>query len=162
MSTEPFTIDDVPGIGAALALMPLPGRSGDLDGDLARIALWQPDLVVGLTEATERAALGAADLPERLRAMGIAYRAFPIPDFGTPPESADWQGLSAELHAARGRGARLLLHCHGGKGRSGMVAARLLVESGMTPDAAIALVRKTRAGAIETEGQEAWVAVGGG
>ena len=51
-------------------------------------------------------------------------------------------------------GGRVLLHCRAGLGRTGMIAARLLVELGTPPDAAIVSVRAARTGAIETRAQE--------
>ena len=45
----------------------------------------------------------------------------------------------------------------GGMGRAGTVAARLLVERGMSPRAAIHAVRAVRTGAIESRSQEAYV-----
>ena len=45
-------------------------------------------------------------------------------------------------------------HCRGGLGRAGMISARLLVESGVEPEVAIAKVRAARPGAIETREQE--------
>ncbi|MBL8705493.1 MAG: hypothetical protein JNM30_11640, partial [Rhodospirillales bacterium] len=41
-----------------------------------------------------------------------------------------------------------------GLGRTGMIGARLLVELGVAPDAAIAAIRKARPGSIETAEQE--------
>jgi hypothetical protein len=38
-----------------------------------------------------------------------------------------------------------------------MVAARLLVERGQTPGAALAALRSVRPGAVETAAQEDWV-----
>ncbi len=68
--------------------------------------------------------------------------------------------IGPELHAALDRGEAILLHCAGGKGRSGMVAARLLAERGVAGESAIAAVRTARPGAIETVEQEWWVAAG--
>jgi ADP-ribosyl-[dinitrogen reductase] hydrolase len=51
----------------------------------------------------------------------------------------------------------VLLHCRGGLGRSGTIAARLLVELGENPRVAIDRVRRARHGAIETPAQEAHV-----
>jgi ADP-ribosyl-[dinitrogen reductase] hydrolase len=56
------------------------------------------------------------------------------------------------------QGGRLLLHCAGGLGRSGTIAARLLVElNEAAPEAAILAVRAARPGAIETPAQAAHV-----
>jgi protein-tyrosine phosphatase len=52
------------------------------------------------------------------------------------------------------------MHCRGGLGRAGMISARLLVESGVEPTAAMERVRAARPGAIETPRQEEWVRTG--
>jgi hypothetical protein len=155
-----FVIAEVaaPG-GGMLGVAPLPGRGGALAADIAVIRAWHPAVVVSMTEPEEMRRTGTADLPERLREAGIAWQAFPIRDFGVPaPEEPVWPPLAAALHAFLNAGGRVLLHCHGGKGRSGMVAARLLVERGIAPAGALALVRAARPGAIETAEQEAWSA----
>jgi ADP-ribosyl-[dinitrogen reductase] hydrolase len=55
------------------------------------------------------------------------------------------------------RKLNVLVHCRGGLGRAGTIAARLLVELGMEPTKAIASVRGVRPGAIETSEQERFV-----
>ncbi len=62
-----------------------------------------------------------------------------------------------ELRRRLAEGARVLIHCRAGLGRTGTVAARLLVEHGLDPEAAILRVRQSRPAAIETAGQEAYV-----
>jgi len=155
--SKPFQIVTIP-LGGRIGICPLPGRGGDLAGDLEAIAAWRPALVVSMTEATEMAALGVADLPARLGQAGIAWRHFPIVDFGTPAPDAlpAWSPLSAESHAALDQGEGVLLHCRGGLGRSGMIALRLMVERGEEPEAALARLRQIRPGAVETEEQREW------
>ena len=51
----------------------------------------------------------------------------------------------------------MALHCRDGRDRTGMVAARLLVELGCHPSDAINRVRGARPGAIATAEQEAYV-----
>ena len=68
---------------------------------------------------------------------------------------AGWTELAATVHRLLAAGERVLIHCHGGRGRSGLVAARLLIDRGMDAPAALATVRRARRGAIETAGQEA-------
>ena len=50
-----------------------------------------------------------------------------------------------------------MVHCRGGLGRAGTIAARLLVECGWPAAKAIAAVREVRPGAIETRAQEKYV-----
>lgn len=143
--------------GARLGVAPLPGRWGDLDADVAAIGQWRADLVLSLTEEAEMARHGAADLAGLLARRGLDHAAFPVADFAVPEPGADWAGLSVRLHRVLDAGGALLCHCFGGQGRSGMVAARLLVERGRTPGAALAALRAVRPGAVETAAQEDWV-----
>ena len=54
-------------------------------------------------------------------------------------------------------GRNILVHCRGGLGRAGTIAARLLIEIGIDPKIAISEVRAVRPGAIETVEQEKYV-----
>lgn len=163
MSIEPFRIDELSLEGGArIGICRLPGRSGDLEADLAVIREWHPDLVVSMTEIPEMTEKGAGALMARLGEIGLAHQHFPVRDFGVP-EATDtlWPTLGRQLHAVLDRHGRLLLHCLGGKGRSGMVAMRLLTARGIAPDEALLRIRDARPGAVETEAQEQWGAGGG-
>jgi predicted protein tyrosine phosphatase len=160
VNAEPFAIHKVPLPGeGAIGLSRLPGRSGALAADVAMIIGWRPAIVVSLAERAELAAHGAESIGEALRAQRIAHRHFPVPDYGVP--SADdtaWPPLAADLHAALDTGRRVLLHCMGGCGRSGMIALRLLTERGEAAKAALARLREIRPCAVETDRQFAWAA----
>lgn len=65
-----------------------------------------------------------------------------------------WQDAGPALRARSRAGERIMIHCRGGQGRTGTLAARLLVESVVEPKRAIARVRDARPGAIETSAQE--------
>lgn len=147
-----FTIASLPLAAGTLALCPAPA------GAAARAALatFAPGLVVSMTGAAERAALGIGDLPEWLAARGIGWRDFPVEDFSTPAEAADWAALAQDARAVLGQGGRVLVHCRGGCGRSGMAVMRLMVEAGEAPDAALARLRSVRPCAVETEAQRLW------
>ncbi len=62
---------------------------------------------------------------------------FPVPDFGVPGlrEHENLGAVITEFHQLLDRGERLLIHCRSGLGRSGMMAALLLIERGETHDA---------------------------
>jgi protein-tyrosine phosphatase len=144
--------------GGRVGLCRLPGRGGDLANDVVEIRKWQASLVVSLTEIEEMEKLGAKDLATLLVQQKIDWRHFPIVDYGVPTEKVDaeWRVLSQELHQALSAGENILLHCHGGLGRSGMIALRLMIECGEAPEAALARLRSVRPGAVETEAQLAW------
>ena len=164
--------------GGTLGLVHCPGRNQagdpsrhwrrDLACDVAAIAAWRPAAVLTLIEAHEFSRLGVPDLARALKANGLDWHHLPIPDMGTPgPDFVDaWDGAKGRVLGSLRRGERVLIHCAAGLGRTGMLAARLLTELGMSPDDAIRRVRATRPGAIETEAQAAWVSnrstLGGG
>jgi ADP-ribosyl-[dinitrogen reductase] hydrolase len=90
---------------------------------------------------------------------GIDYIRLPIPDFGVPDQQweSNWQSAGPVLQEHLRRGRAVLLHCKGGLGRTGLVAARILIELGFTADTAIITVRAARTGAIETRAQEQYI-----
>ena len=92
-------------------------------------------------------------------ARGMAWLHLPIVDVDIPraPFVAAWVTAGPRLHGWLREGRRILLHCKGGLGRTGTIAATLLIEQGTAPAAAILAVRAARDGTIETPAQLAWV-----
>jgi ADP-ribosyl-[dinitrogen reductase] hydrolase len=82
----------------------------------------------------------------------------PVEDVRAPSSEFEtrWVYAGARLRERLRLGERVLVHCRGGLGRAGSVAARLLVEFGATPNEAITRVRAVRPNAIETREQEQW------
>ena len=134
----------------------------DLATDLDAVAAWNAAAVVTLVEAHELDALGVTAIGVEVRRRHMEWHHWPIGDYQVPEAAfmAAWPARSAALRGLLSRGGRVLLHCKGGLGRAGSVAARLLVEDGMDARTAIATVRSARPGAIETGPQEGWVAAG--
>jgi protein-tyrosine phosphatase len=118
-------------------------------------------MVLTMATAAELA-LGAAALPADLAAAGIAWRHLPVADFAAESVALreGWAGVSGEARGMLGAGGRVLVHCLGGCGRSGMAALRLMAECGEAPEAALARLRRARPCAIETEDQRRWAAGG--
>ena len=134
----------------------------DLSTDLDAIAAWNVRAVVTLVEPHEFELLGIPALGQEVRRRGMGWLHLPIRDVSVPESRFEetWPTHSASLRERLRSGDTILVHCRGGLGRAGMIAARLLVEEGMGPDAAIAAVRAARPGAIETVAQENWVRFG--
>jgi predicted protein tyrosine phosphatase len=143
-----FSISEIAVGGGVLGLCPLPQVS-----DVATLHDWRADVVLTLVEPAEAAEL-SPDLADALAAEGIAQRCFPIADFGVPV--AGWSEISADLHGRLAKGGRIIVHCRGGCGRTGMIALRLMIELGEAPDAALARLRAVRPCAVETEAQRLW------
>jgi protein-tyrosine phosphatase len=132
--------------------------SRDLILDLAAIQVWGATAIVNLMEDHEMVELGVQDTVRYLPA-GIDYIRLPIPDYGVPDPAWHtlWQVEGVQLRDRLRLGESIVLHCKGGLGRTGMVAARILVELGCTPEGSICAVRQARCGTIETSEQEAHV-----
>lgn len=153
-----FEIADLPLLSGRLGICPMPGRDGRYGADFAAILNWSPHLVLTMTTMDELKTKGADGLPNDLSAKGIAWIHLPIPDFGTPPPltAALWPQASQTAQSVLDKGGRVLVHCMGGCGRSGMAVMRLMVESGEPPDQALLRLRTIRPCAVETAGQQNW------
>jgi ADP-ribosyl-[dinitrogen reductase] hydrolase len=129
-------------------------RSIDLDLDAIRA--WGAAAVVTLIEPKELTMLRVEGLGEGVMRRGMRWVHLPIADMAAPDRRFEqaWSTAGGELRALLREGRDVLIHCRGGRGRAGTIGARLLVELGMTPAAAIACVRTARPGAIETAEQE--------
>ena len=84
----------------------------------------------------------------------------PIVDLKAPDHKFmdKWQITKVLLKNDLMEGKNIILHCMGGKGRSGTIAAFLLIEFGENHKQAIDIVREKRKGAIETKEQEDFIA----
>ena len=131
----------------------------DLGIDLDVIVNWGANLVLTLVEPAELAALKVPQLGHEIRQRGITWVHLPIADYSVPTKTFEqqWDTHGLEIRALLRNGGDVLVHCKGGLGRAGMMAARLLAELGMPPEEAIHAVRHVRKGAIETPAQLALV-----
>jgi hypothetical protein len=161
MALSDYRIAELVCRAGRLGIAPMPGRSGCYDADLTAILRWGAGLVLTMTTGGELARSGAAGLGADLEASGVAWRHLPIPDYGAPPPKTDvlWPEVSGEAHALLADGGRVLAHCYGGCGRSGMALLRLMVEAGDDADPALARLRDVRPCAVETGAQMAWAAI---
>ncbi|MYN65266.1 MAG: hypothetical protein F4X11_09600 [Acidobacteria bacterium] len=141
------------------------GMSGawarDLEIDLDAIQRWGATAVVTLIEEHEFERLSVRGLPGKVRDRHMEWWHLPIEDGHSPPAQGFEDGWAVAGEALRDRlrlGFDVLVHCRGGLGRAGTIAARLLVELGERPDETIRRVREVRPGAIQTDEQEEHVA----
>ncbi|WP_170362303.1 protein-tyrosine phosphatase family protein [Ruegeria arenilitoris] len=157
-----FALHSVQIGNGTVALSPLPGRGGGYTRDLGMIRDWQPNLVISMTTEVEVLQEGASGLGEDLHALNIEWVHLPVADFGTPPPEVDaaWGSVSPAATDILSRGGRVLVHCRGGCGRSGMIVLRLMVEHGEDPETALTRLRAVRSCAVETDGQMEWAALG--
>ena len=169
--THPLRIDPLPIGNGELGITLCPGKKAssafgvpwdrDLDVDLDVIKDWGATAVVTLIEDHEFELLSVRSLERSVEARDIDWHHFPIRDAGVPkPEAmARWHALSQKLHKVMESGGRVVVHCRGGLGRAGTIAALILIECGRSAKHAIQEVRSVRPGAIETSAQERWLEI---
>ena len=92
-------------------------------------------------------------------AKNLKWIHMPIEDLKAPdrPFNEKWETTKVLLKNDLIEGKNIVIHCMGGKGRSGTIAAILLIEFGEDNKKAIEIVREKRKGAIETEEQEKFI-----
>lgn len=131
----------------------------DLGLDLDAIRHWGAAAVVTLVEDHELTLLRVKQLGEEVVRRDMLWFHLPIVDVSIPGEAFErrWQDDGTALRSLLRGGKDVLVHCRGGLGRAGTIAARLLVELGTGPTAAIRQVRAARPGAIESSAQERYL-----
>ena len=97
------------------------------------------------------------DLCELYRSEGVEPLHYPVEDSLVPEELGSFHRLVQTVRR-RLESSRVLAHCNAGLGRTGLLAAGLLVHGGSTASAAITRVRKVRRGALENRVQEGFIA----
>lgn len=134
-------------------------RGGDWLED--EVSAWRRaglDVVVSLLEQNEAAQLELAQEGEVAQAQNVQFISFPIPDRGVPASTRDALALLGKMAATLEEGKNVAIHCRQSVGRSGLLAAGLLITSGMSVDQAIDVVSTARGQAIpETPEQFQWI-----
>lgn len=162
-----INVVNVPGTCGLIGMTLCPGKKytgptgvhdRDLDLDLDVIHAWGASILISLIEEHEYRKVRITDIGSRI-AGRMAHLKLPIRDVDVPDSEWEtrWKYKGPAVRAALRNGDRICVHCMGGLGRTGLFAARLLVEFGMSTDDAILNVRKARPGAIETVAQENYV-----
>ena len=136
------------------------GRGEDaslwLGEDLERLVrTYQAKVLVTLIQKHELDELG--DLEAAARRAGLEWLHFPIVDVWIPDDMAATRALVARMLAALEQGKDVVVHCWGGLGRAGTIAACCLAARGTSPRKAIEHVRAVRPGAVQTYEQERFV-----
>jgi len=152
----------------------------DIERDVTALAAIGVDAFVLLVEDHELIACGVPTFTTVFADHGILVIRCPIVDHRTPRDrssaarplsqpphsghpvpapgdTAAFDDLVRSVETRLHTGETLAVSCHGGLGRTGTLAACLLKLGGLDAEAAMAVVRRTRPGAIDHASQEAFV-----
>jgi protein-tyrosine phosphatase len=134
-------------------------RGGDWLID--EIADWKRlviNTVLSLLTPQEVEDLDLRDEANESQAQGLEFLSLPIPDRQVPRSEAGVREVVDNLTQMLSAGRNVLVHCRQGVGRTGLIAACLLVRKGMSPGAAVERISAVRGVAIpETSEQRDWI-----
>lgn len=134
-------------------------RGGDwLDQE---IAAWREagiDIVFSLLTPEEEHDLDLQSECREVKAHGMKLTSLPIPDRQVPPSQSAIAATLERVDAELSSGKNVVIHCRQGIGRSGLIAACLLIAKGLSASAAVDTVSAARGLPIpETEEQRRWI-----
>jgi predicted protein tyrosine phosphatase len=147
-SIEPFKI----------ALMAKPRAGEWLASEIAGLRRLGIGTVVSLLERDEIRELDLIDEGPLCEQNGIAFSHFPIPDRGVPKSIEALREMVETLSAKVKAGEAIVIHCRAGIGRTGLVAACVMLHLGYPFENIFAPLSKGRGVNVpDTDMQIAWV-----
>ena len=114
-------------------------------------------LVVTLLDSDEIADLGIISFSTLLMDSGFHWIHCPIRDRSTCSDQKRIRTLLEDIKKILKPNNSVVIHCHAGLGRTGLLAATFLVSMGLAAESAIETIRETRPGSIETIEQEKYI-----
>lgn len=92
------------------------------------------------------------------RAHGMKYLSYPILDRQVPDSESNFATALEKLEGELAAGKNVIIHCRQGIGRTGLVAACLLLRKGIDPETAVRLLSAARGLPVpETPEQRHWI-----
>lgn len=82
----------------------------------------------------------------------VDFKSYPIQDYSIPPSMTSFHKVLKDISSDIKRGKNVLIHCHGGVGRTGTVLTGLFILLGKKYQQALNMVRSKRL-AVETPEQ---------
>ena len=146
-------------LGAArLAVLPRPLGGDLLESEVRRFREAGVEVVVSALTSEEIEDFDLTKEPDYCSKNGITYESFPIPDHDIPSSYENVRTLVEALSKDLVAGKKVAIHCHGGVGRSALLAACTLCVMGMPVDRAFELIGRARGLRVPaTELQRVWV-----
>ncbi len=134
-------------------------RGGDwLEDEISGWRTAGVDAVVSLLTPQENKDLQLGAESNLAQSRGLRFLSLPVEDRGVPSSLDDALLAIEDVTEMLRQGRNVAVHCRQGIGRSGMLAAALLIKGGSTPSQALKLISEVRGLAVpETPEQLEWV-----
>lgn len=140
----------------ALAARP---RGGEwLEDEIVRWRRAGANTLFSLLTPEEESELDVGQEAAKARAHEMNFLSYPIPDRKVPDCEGDLARALEKLEAELTAGRNVVLHCRQGIGRTGLVAACLLLTKGVDAESAVKLLSAARGMPVpETSEQRRWI-----
>ncbi len=151
MTLHPHDLLPLKPDGAGLILTPCPGTKGvERDTALTQLKMAGADAMITLMPDAEMAANGVTDMGALCSRIGLEWFHFPVEDDQAPGEdfAVTWAAQRLFVHRLLDAGKKIAIHCKGGSGRTGLIAAQILIERGDSLTAASAAIKALRPHAL--------------
>jgi protein tyrosine phosphatase (PTP) superfamily phosphohydrolase (DUF442 family) len=141
-----------------IALMAKPRAGEWLESEVVGLKSMGIGTVVSLIERDEIRELHLSDEKQLCEEYGITFIHFPIPDRGVPKSVEALKAMVESLSAKVTAGEAIVIHCRAGIGRTGLIAACVMLHLGYPFKNIFATLSKARGVNVpDTDIQIAWV-----
>lgn len=151
MSHHPIFPLACPNDRGVLLLTPCPGtKNTSLEASLVDLKAAGATSVLTLMTAQELSLNKTDHLQSCCRDQGLSWFHLPVEDEGAPSNAfiVAWKQYRSEIHKRLDNNEGVVIHCKGGSGRTGIVAAQILMERGVPKDEAISNIKVLRPNAF--------------
>lgn len=158
--THPYDLLDIPETSAHLVFTPCPGtRDTTVASAVDTLKAAGAKAVITLMPSEELARNDASELAKLCAERDLEWFHLPVADEQVPLSDFDasWQTASPRIRQLLDDGDSIAIHCKGGSGRTGLIAARILIDRGMPRPQAIEKVQALRPKAIQHPAHQRWL-----
>ncbi|WP_206483894.1 dual specificity protein phosphatase family protein [Thalassotalea sp. G2M2-11] len=150
--TYPITLPNK----AQIILTPCPGSQRvDIVTSIKQLKLRDTTILLTLMFDKEMTENNLQSLPTLCKQQDITWLQLPIIDDDIPrkPFEDKWALYQQKIIKTLDEGGNIAIHCKGGTGRTGLVAAMILMHNGWSIEKTIKSVRQVRPNALQIEKQ---------
>ena len=158
---HPFDSLSIPDRPGRLIFTPCPGTKGcSIESALGTLKQAGADGLLTLMPYAELAQNAASELPAQCAVQGLRWLHLPVADEQVPQADFDaaWPTAMAQIAELLAADKAVAIHCKGGSGRTGLIAARILIDLGIDRSEAVSLVQALRPKAIQHPAHAGWIA----
>jgi len=140
--------------GGCLIFTPCPGTKGvDLQTSIAQLKQAGANAIATLMPNDEMIRNEVEALPSVCEQHGLQWFHLPVEDDAAPADDfqRSWEKQKDQINSILDQNGTLVIHCRGGSGRTGLMAAIVLLERGISFDHAVTMVKGLRPKALKLQ-----------